>query len=106
MKPHGNSLDNQNEHHLYEIFRIVNEDTYKYGITDDPIEADGLSERARRQKIEMNRVAEYDKFDAQILITEIQGREAALNIEREYIDAYYNKHGRNPSGNLIPKRKN
>jgi hypothetical protein len=24
MKPHGNSLVNQNLHHLYEIFRIAN----------------------------------------------------------------------------------
>ena len=105
MKPHGNSLDNQNIHHLYEIFRIVNGDTYKYGISDDPIEEDGLSERVRKQKIEMNRAVEYDKYNAQILITHIQGREEALLIEREYIDAYYHKNGQNPVGNLIPKRK-
>lgn len=105
MKPHGNSLDNQNPHHLYDIFRIANGDTYKYGISDDPIEADGLSERARRQKIEMNRIVEYEKYDAQILITDIQGREEALHIETEYIDAYYHKHGHNPVGNLTPKRK-
>ena len=45
MKPHGNALDNSNLHHLYDIFRIANGDTFKYGISDDPIEADGLSER-------------------------------------------------------------
>jgi hypothetical protein len=33
MKPHGNSLDNMNLHHLYEIFRIVDADTFKYGIS-------------------------------------------------------------------------
>ena len=37
MKPHGNSLDNPNLHHLYDIFKIVDGDTFKYGITDDPI---------------------------------------------------------------------
>lgn len=49
--------------------------------------------------------AEYQKFDAQILERDIPGREAALQIERQYIDAYYEKHGRNPIGNKYPKRK-
>lgn len=105
MKPHGNSLENPNSHHLYDIFKIVDGDTYKYGITDDPIQADGLSERARKQTSEMNRAVEFDKYAAQVLITDIQGREEALRIEREHIDAYYYKHGRNPLGNLTPKRK-
>ena len=39
----------------------------------------------------MNRVVEYDKYAAQILLTDIQGREEALRIERDYIDAYYFK---------------
>jgi hypothetical protein len=53
----------------------------------------------------MNRAAEYDKYAGQILLTGIQGRELALHIEREYIDAYYDKYGHNPVGNLTPKRK-
>ena len=105
MKPHGNSIDNPNIHHLYEIFKIIDEDTYKYGISDDPIDNDGLSDRVRKQIIEMNRVVEYDKYAAQILLIDIQGREQALRIERNYIDAYYFKNGRNPLGNLTPKRK-
>jgi hypothetical protein len=55
MKPHGNSLKNGNLHHLYEIFKKEDDDTYKYGISDDPIEVDGLSERVRKQVLEMNR---------------------------------------------------
>ncbi len=105
MKLHGNSLENPNLHHLYEIFKIENGDTFKYGITDDPIDADGLSERVRRQLFEMNNAAEYEKYDAHILIKDIEGRVEATRIEREYIDAYYYKNGRNPIGNLIPKRK-
>lgn len=105
MKKHGNALDNPNLHHLYDIFRKANTDTFKYGISDDPIQDDGLSERVRIQTDAMNRAAEFDKFAAQVLLTDIPGKAEAARIERVYIDAYYKKHGHNPVGNLLPKRK-
>ncbi len=105
MKPHGNSLDNPNRHHLYEIYKKADGDTFKYGISDDPIDPDRLSERVRKQVFEMNRAAEYDKYAAQILLMDIEGRAAAANIERGFIDAYFLKNKRNPIGNLMPKRK-
>ena len=105
MKLHGNSSENPNLHHLYDIFKIANGDSFKYGISDDPIEEDGLSERVRKQVIEMNRAAEFDKYAGQILIMNIEGRSEAARIEREYIDAYFYKNGHNPVGNIIPKRK-
>jgi URI fold toxin 2 len=78
---------------------------FKYGISDDPIEANGLSERVRKQVFEMNRAAEYDKYAAQILIPHIEGRIEAIRIEKMFIDDYFIQNGRNPHGNLIPKRK-
>ncbi len=103
---HGNSKANSNLHHLYNIFKRSDMDTFKYGISDDPIEEeDGLSARARDQLEEMNLAAEYDKFGAEILLTEIPGRMEALRIERSYIDAYYEEHGRNPKGNKYPRRQ-
>lgn len=105
MKIHGNSLDNPNVHHLYEIYKKANGDTFKYGISDDPIEIDGLSERVRKQVFEMNLAAEYDKYAAQILLSEIEGRAEAARIEIQFIDDYYYENGRNPIGNLVPKRK-
>jgi len=103
---HGNANKNPNLHHLYDIFKREDRDTFKYGISDDPIDAeDGLSARVRDQIEEWNMAAEYSKFDAQILERDLPGREAALLIERQYIDAYYEKHGRNPFGNKHPKRK-
>jgi URI fold toxin 2 len=105
MTLHGNSLDNPNLHHLYAIYKKADGDTFKFGISDDPIETDGLSERVRKQVFEMNRAAEYDKYAAQILILDIAGRAEAARIERTYIDDYFNIHGRNPYGNLVPKRK-
>ena len=102
---HGNALDNPNMPHLYDIFKKADGDTFKYGISDDPIEDDGLSERCRKQKHEMNRAAEFDKYSAQVVLTEIPGRKEAARIERGYIDAYYDEHGRNPVGNILPRRK-
>jgi hypothetical protein len=103
---HGNALKNDNLHHLYDIFKRADNDTFKYGISDDPIDPeDGLSARARDQVEDWNMAAEYNKFDAKILLSNIPGRSAALQIELDHIDAYYQKHGRNPKGNKYPKRK-
>lgn len=103
---HGNSKSNSNLHHLYDIFKLVDRETFKYGISDDPIDnEDGLSARAREQVEEMNLAAEYTKFGAEILIKDIPGRALALKIERKHIDDFYEKNGRNPKGNKYPKRK-
>ena len=100
---HGNANKNPNSHHLYDIFVEKNRDTFKYGISDDPIDVeDQLSERARAQVEEWNMAAEYNKFAAEILIKDIPGGSAALKIERAYIDAYYEINGRNPIGNNTP----
>lgn len=106
MAVHGNAKKNSNLHHLYDIFIRVNRDTFKFGISDDPIDpSDNLSARARDQVEEWNMAAEYNKFDAKILIKDIAGRPEALKIEREHIDAYFEKNGRNPKGNKYPKRR-
>lgn len=99
---HGNNKRNPNPHHLCEIFKNSDRDTFKYVVSDDPIDVDGLSARVRDQLAEMNLAAEYDKFSAEILRTNIPGRAEALREERQYIDAYYEKHGRNPVGNKYP----
>ena len=103
---HGNTKINDNLHHLYEIFKRIDRVTFKYGISDDPIdEEDGLAARVREQLEEWNMAAEYHKFGAEILLKDIPGRAAALRIERQHIDAYFEKHGRNPVGNRYPRRK-
>ncbi len=103
---HGNAKLNDNLHHLYEVFKRIDRDTFKYGISDDPIdEEDGLAARVREQLEEWNMAAEYQKFGAEILLKDIPGRAAALRIERQHIDAYFEKHGRNPVGNKYPRRK-
>ena len=105
MTPHGNALDNPNGHHFYEIYKKANGDTVKYGISDDSIETDGLSERVKKQVLEMNGTAEFDEYAAKILRLDIEGRAEAARIEVQFMEEYYRKNGRHPIGDLVPKRE-
>jgi len=98
-KRHGNSLNNKSPHHLYEIIDTVEDDTFKYGISHDPIEKDRLSKRLRDQINLYNIVAGFIRFFARILIKNIPNRKEALKIEKDHIKAYKEKHGRKPRGN-------
>ena len=76
---HRNSLSNDEPHHLYEIRDKVDDDVFKYGISSDPIEDDGLSKRIRVQLDLLNLVdrwAKKDTFqfepDQPIVVKEIQ----------------------------------
>lgn len=99
MKKHGNSNDNDAEHHLYEIHDVERNDVYKYGICGDPLNPDGTSPRANRQLRDFNRAFGWVRFLARILLTGIPGRREAKRIEDEYIEAYRQQHGHKPPGN-------
>ena len=98
-KHHGNSLKNTDPHHLYEIRDIQEDDTFKFGISQEPIEADGLSKRLRDQISLYNVVAGFVRFFARILIKNIPNRVDALRIEKKHIQDYKDKQGRKPRGN-------
>lgn len=104
MKSHANSHQNQEEHHLYEIRDIEEQDVYKYGICGDPLHSDGSSPRANRQVREFNRLVGMFRFIAKVLLVGISGRKRAEEIEDEMIAEYEAKHGRRPRGNP-PKAK-
>ena len=97
--PHKNALSNDEPHHLYEIVDKTDNDTFKFGISGDPIEEDGLSRRVRRQVNLLNLVDNWARFFARILVFDIQGRKEAARIEKEYIQNYKTKYGRKPRGN-------
>lgn len=99
-KKHGNSLENNELHHLYQIDDLEENDVFKYGISGEPLLEDGSSRRANRQVKKYNLVANKNKFAAQVLMTDIEGREKALQVEDNHIEAYEQKHGRKPRGNL------
>lgn len=99
MKPHGNSLDNDRPHHLYEIHDAADNELFKYGISHDPIDEDGLSKRIRLQLRLLNLGANWIRYFAKIILTNIPGRKVAKEIEQDHIDAYREEHGHNPRGN-------
>ena len=100
MIPHGNSYKNKKLHHVYVIFDKQEDDIYKYGISHDPIEADGLSARLRDQLDLFNRIAGWNRFFAEILHHNIEGRWKARALEKQLIQEYKIAHGRRPLGNL------
>lgn len=99
MKPHANSHQNQEDHHLYEIYDTTEEDVYKYGISGESLYEDGSSPRANRQVREFNRLVGLLRFLSRVLRTGIPGRKRAEEIEEEMIAEYEEKHGRRPRGN-------
>lgn len=98
-KDHGNSHKNQKDHHLYAIHDRKHEDIFKYGISADPIEEDGLSDRIRKQLNLFNLIAGWARFFVEIILRKIPGRKSAEEIETKYIEEYRKKHGRKPAGN-------
>lgn len=100
MIPHGNSYRNKKLHHVYVIYDKDTDDVYKYGISHDPIEADGLSTRLRDQLVLFNRIANWQRFYAEILYRDLESRLAARQIEQRLIREYKEQSGHRPKGNL------
>ena len=99
MGKHGNSLNNEKDHHLYAIHDRKEKDTFKYGISDKPIGEDGYSSRMREQINYLNAAVGIIRYVGEILIKGIIGRRKARQLEDEYIETYERKKGRKPRGN-------
>ncbi|KGE86630.1 MAG: hypothetical protein ACE362_25035 [Phaeodactylibacter xiamenensis] len=99
MAKHGNSLDNEKEHHLYAIHDRKEKDIFKYGISDKPIGKDGYSSRMREQINFLNAAVGIIRYVGEILIKGIIGRKKARQLEDEHIKAYERENGRKPRGN-------
>lgn len=99
MSEHGNSYQNEKEHHLYEVFDTEKADTFKYGINDDPLNVDGSSPRANEQAKFLNRAVRWDRFVAYVLVALIPGRRKARQIEDDYVEKYLAEKGHYPPGN-------
>jgi hypothetical protein len=100
MSFHGNSKKNDKLHHLHVIDDAEENDIFKYGISDKPIDADGYSLRMREQIDYLNRAVGWFRFSAEVLVRNIEGRPEALIIEDAYIAAYKKNNKRNPRGNV------
>lgn len=102
---HRNRLSNEEPHHLYGIYDKLEDDVFKYGISADPIEADGLSKRVRDQLRILNSAVNWMRFFARILKVDIAGRKRAKEVENKEIEDYVRKNGRRPRGNPPIGRK-
>ncbi|MEY4905383.1 MAG: hypothetical protein RLZZ292_3198 [Bacteroidota bacterium] len=100
MKKHANSHDNDALHHLYEIFDVECNTVFKYGISGRPLHSDGSSPRADEQVNLFNRVVGMKRFFARIILTDIDGRKTAEDIENQYIENYKMTQGEKPRGNV------
>lgn len=97
---------NTKPYHLYEIVDKEMDDTFKYGISGDPISPkDGLSKRVRDQVSLGNLFVGWLRYFGRILIKNISGNAKARAIEDQYIDAYFEKHQRYPRGNRDREKK-
>lgn len=63
IKYHQNSNKNTDPHHIYEILDLLKDDVFKYGMSGDPIDKDGLSKRLREQVELFNLVADWYRFE-------------------------------------------
>ena len=100
MNEHGNSNLNNKPHHLYEIRDSLDDSLFKFGISHDPIDTNGLSRRMRLQVNYLNLGVNWLRFFAQILLLDIHGKKEAKRIEEEHIQNYKKQNGRKPRGNL------
>jgi len=99
-KFHGNKRENnKRKHHLYEIFDKKENTTYKYGISGEDLNSNHESLRAERQVSLFNRVVGWLRFFARVLLTDIDGRQKAEELENQYINDYQEKYGKRPRGN-------
>ncbi len=98
MSEHGNSNKNFKTNHLYEIRDSVDDDVFKYGISHDPIEEDGCSNRMRVQVDFLNLGVKWLRFFARILMFDIPGKKEMKRIERAQIRKYREEFGQNPRG--------
>lgn len=103
---HGNDKRNPKSYHLYEIKDKQENDTFKFGISGDPIDEDkdGLSKRMREQIDFANLISGWLRFFGLILIKGIKGNAKARTIETKKLDDYYDIHGRYPPGNRDRKK--
>jgi hypothetical protein len=97
---HKNSYKNQERHHLYAIIDKIDDDVFKYGISCEPIGADGMSDRMRKQINLFNQIDDWSRFFAKIIAYDISGKIEARRIETAYILDYEAQFGRKPRGNI------
>jgi hypothetical protein len=89
VAPHGNSLDSVKPHHRYEIKRTDTGEVAKTGVSGQPINKDGSSPRANRQVNDWNKTEGAGTYKAEVMETNLPGRSAALEAEKNATKALH-----------------
>lgn len=97
---HGNDQRDPAEHHLYKINDRERKGVYKFGISSQALNQDGSSPRANEQVNLFNKVVGWARFFTTILLTGIQGRAQAQDLEEQHAKEYEEKYGHQPPGNI------
>ena len=105
---HDNSKDSKKKQHLYAIIEIFRNLAYKFGISGEKLNKDGSSPRANSQVNKLNKRTGKETFKAEILETDIEDRNEALQKEKDVTEKFQDEHGDEmPGGQQRPdKRKN
>jgi hypothetical protein len=48
----------------------------------------------------LNKAVGFKRFISNVLLTDIEGRAKAKELEQQHVDTYEKKHGRKPKGNV------
>ncbi len=99
---HGNDKRSIKPQHIYKIFDFVDWVIYKFGISGSKLNKDGSSPRANSQVNQKNKEAGEIKFSAEVLLTDVENREKALEIEKQLVTEFFEKNDENPEGNKRP----
>jgi hypothetical protein len=99
QKTHGNSKSSNKPQIGYEIVNKDNGDVVKTGISGVPLNKNDTSPRANIQVNQLNKEAGFDKYEANIVKTGLENRQAALNWEQENTNRLFSL------GNKMEKHK-
>jgi len=97
----GNSIKSQNSQHGYEIKNVTKGDRHKVGISGGKLNKDGSSRRANSQVNKLNSLG-TDKYEADVKIKDVKGREKILDWEKNEVNKHYNETGKTPDGQSRP----
>jgi len=100
--PHKNSLLSTSPQHVYEIFNISTGETYKFGISGNPLNKSGESPRANSQVALLNRLVGKEMYGARLLGQDLPDRSTALAFEQYLVNAHKTTTGAVPLGNQRP----
>ncbi len=100
---YGNDRRSIKPQHIYQIFDWFKSIVFKYGVSGSKLNKDGSSPRANLQVNQKNKETGKEQYSAEILQTNIENREKALEIEKQLVTEFFEKNNKKPDGNIRPE---